>query len=302
MLANSTGRAFAPAHITGFFEIHENTDLRRKGSTGCGVVLSGGVETTVTVDGSMDRTFVTLNGAEVEDSTTHTVVRMLTDAAVRVKSTANIPTGCGFGASGAGALSTAYALDQALSLDRTANQLAEAAHVAEVTNRSGLGDVAAQSHGGLVIRTRPGAPGFGAADRIPAGEYRVFCVVLGKIATRSILENERVVGQVNSAGRAALAALLKRPTLKNFMDQSKEFAIATGLAGTRTLDVIDAVEAAGGMASQAMLGETVFAFAGRGLENEVPTALAEFGDVLEYNVSSCCPTLIQDRDLEHNKK
>jgi len=265
MLANSTGRAFAPAHITGFFEIHENTDPRRKGSTGCGVVLSGGVETTVTVDGSIDRTVVTLNGAEVEDSATHTVVRTLTDAAVRVKSTANIPTGCGFGASGAGALSTAYALDQVLSLDRTANQLAEAAHVAEVTNRSGLGDVAAQSHGGLVI-------------------------------------NERVVGQVNSAGRAALKALLKKPTLKNFMDQSKEFAIATGLAGARTLDVIEAVEAAGGMASQAMLGETVFAFAGSGLENEVCDALAEFGDVLEYNVSSCCPTLIQDRDLEHDNK
>ncbi|MCG7852426.1 MAG: pantoate kinase [Methanosarcinaceae archaeon] len=287
------GKAFAPAHITGFFEIHENEDPRHKGSTGCGIVLNGGVETTVKPCKTGDRTVVTLNGSETEAMTTHTVVKMLTDIPVMVESTTDIPVGCGFGASGAGALGTAYALNQALSLDITANQLAETAHVAEVTNRSGLGDVAAQSHGGIVIRTGPGAPGYGKLDRISAGDYRLFCVVLGEISTRSVLEDMHMVEQINSAGRSALKALLQKPSLENFMALSRDFAVDPGLLSSRALDVVEAVEAAGGMASQAMLGDTVFAFPGDGMENDVHETLSGFGDVLAYNISSCCPKLVQ---------
>jgi pantoate kinase len=287
------GRAFAPAHITGFFEIHENSDPRRKGSTGCGIVLNGGVETTVKPCGTGDRTVVTLNGSETEARTTHTVVKMLANKPVLVESTTDIPVGCGFGASGAGALSTAYALNQALSLDLTANQLAETAHVAEVTNRSGLGDVTAQSHGGIVIRTSPGAPGYGKVDRISAGEYRLFCIVLGEISTKSVLEDLHMVQQINSAGRSALKALLKKPSIKNFMALSRDFSVDTGLLSSHALDVVEAVEAAGGMASQAMLGDTVFAFPGNGMENDVHDTLTGFGDVLVYNISSCCPKLVR---------
>ncbi len=46
---------------------------------------------------------------KVEGRTTQTVAEMMTDVPVRIKSWAEIPTGCGFGASGAGALGTAYA-------------------------------------------------------------------------------------------------------------------------------------------------------------------------------------------------
>lgn len=288
------GRAFAPAHITGFFEIHENKDLRRKGSTGCGIVLNEGVETTVKPYGTGERNVVTLNGSETEATTTHTVVKMLTDIPIMVESVTDVPVGCGFGASGAGALSTAYALNQALSLDLTANQLAETAHIAEVTNRSGLGDVTAQSHGGIVIRTHPGAPGYGKVDRISAGEYKFFCIVLGEIPTKSVLEDRHMFKQINSAGRLALKELLKKPSLENFMELSRDFAVDSGLLSSRALDVIEAVKAAGGMASQAMLGDTVFAFPGDGMENEVHETLTGFGDVLEYNVSSCCPKLVHE--------
>lgn len=284
--------AFAPAHITGFFEIHAHDNPRCMGSTGCGIVLDRGVETSVLIDKSIDRTTVKLNGSIVQEGAIHTVVGMLTNRQAMVESTANVPVGCGFGASGAGALGTAYALNRALSLNLTAKQLTGIAHVAEVKNGSGLGDVIAQSHGGIVIRTRAGAPAFGEIDCIPASDYKVLCIVLGEIPTKSVLEDTRAVRQINSAGRDALKALLKAPTIGNFMTQSREFAIGTGLMSERTLDIIETVESVGGMASQAMLGDTVFAIAPDGRENEVHEAMGKVGGVLEYRVSSCGPKLI----------
>ncbi|MDF1534573.1 MAG: pantoate kinase [Methanosarcinaceae archaeon] len=285
-------RAFAPAHITGFFEIHPHDDSRRMGSTGCGIVLDRGVETTIVVNDSINQTTVKLNGSIVQEGAIHTVVEMLTDVPLMVESTADVPIGCGFGASGAGALGAAHALNRALSLDLTAEQLTETAHVAEVKNGSGLGDVIAQSHGGIVIRTHPGAPPFGEIERIPVNDYKVLCIVLGEISTKSVLEDTRVVCQINSAGRDALKALLKAPTIENFMIRSREFAIETGLVSERALDIIETVESAGGMASQAMLGDTVFAIVTMESENEVREAMKNIGGVLEYHVSSFGPKLI----------
>ena len=53
---------------------------------------------------------------------------MMTELPVRIRSWAEIPTGCGFGASGAGALGAAYALNNVLSLNQTVKSLTEYAH------------------------------------------------------------------------------------------------------------------------------------------------------------------------------
>ncbi|AKB77533.1 Pantoate kinase, archaeal [Methanosarcina horonobensis HB-1 = JCM 15518] len=292
--ADFLAKAYAPGHITGFFQIHEHNDPRRKGSTGCGIVLNGGVTTEVKVGKSVERTEIFLNGKKVEGKTTRTVVEMMADVPVRVKSWAEIPVGCGFGASGAGALGTAYALNRALSLNKTVKDLTEYAHVAEVINRSGLGDIAAQSNGGVVIRLQPGGPEFGNIDRIPAPEARVFCIVLGEISTDSILADEATAGRINAAGKTAMSELLKKPTLETFMHQAKDFASRTGLMSNMAQDVIEAAHASGGLASQAMLGDTVFAIAPYSQEFPLYEALQEFGQVLEYGISTCVPRLLYD--------
>ena len=285
-------KAYAPGHITGFFQIHEHNDPHRKGSTGCGIVLNAGVTTEVKVGKSVEVTEIFLNGKKVEGKTTRTVIEMMTDEPVRVKSWAEIPVGCGFGASGAGALGTAYALNRALSLNHTVKSLTEYAHVAEVVNRSGLGDIAAQSNGGVVIRLQPGGPEFGRIDRIPAPEARVFCITLGEISTDSILTDEAVAGRINAAGKAAMSELLKKPTLENFMHQARDFASKTDLMSSTAKDVIEAAHASGGMASQAMLGDTVFAIAPYSQEFSLYEALQEFGQVLEYGIGTCVPRLL----------
>jgi pantoate kinase len=219
---------------------------------------------------------------------------MITDVPVRINSWAEIPIGCGFGASGAGALGTAYALNRALSLNQTSKSLTEYAHVAEVVNRSGLGDIAAQSNGGVVIRLQPGGSEFGLVDGIPAHEARVYCIVLGEISTNSVLKDKAAVERINAAGKTAMSELLKKPTLENFMSQAKEFASKTDLMSSRAKDIIEAANASGGMASQAMLGDTVFVIAPHYQEFPIYEALQEFGEVLEYNISTCVPKLIYE--------
>jgi len=292
--ADFLAKAYAPGHITGFFQIHEHKDPHQKGSTGCGIVLNGGVTTEVTVGKSVEKTEIFLNGKRVEGRTTRTVIDMLTDVPLRVKSWAEIPIGCGFGASGAGALGAAYALNRALSLNKTVKHLTEYAHVAEVVNCSGLGDIAAQSNGGVVIRLKPGGPEFGSIDRIPAPEARVFCIALGEISTDSVLTDEVAAGRINTAGKAAMSELLKKPTLENFMQQAKDFANNTGLMSSTAKDVIEVAHATGGMASQAMLGDTVFAIAPYTQEFPLYEALQEFGQVMEYGIGTCVPRLMYE--------
>jgi pantoate kinase len=256
--------------------------------------LNGGVTTEVKVGESVEKTEIFLNGKEVEGRTTRTVTEMITDMPVRINSWAEIPIGCGFGASGAGAIGTAYALNRALSLNQTAKSLTEYAHVSEVINCSGLGDVAGQSSGGVVIRLQPGGPEFGLVDSIPVPEARIFCIVLGEIQTKSILKDTAAADRINTAGKAAMSELLKKPTLENFMYQSKEFASKTGLMSSRAKDIIEAANTNGGLASQAMLGDTVFAVAPYSQEFTLFETLQEFGEVLEYNISTCTPKLMND--------
>ena len=75
-----------------------------------------------------------------------------------------------------------------------------------------------------------------------------------------------------------MRALLREPTIENFMRCSQNFVLKTGLASERCVDAIEAVAAEGKVASVAMLGETVFVVG----ESE---ALREFGEVKTSKIS-----------------
>lgn len=263
--------AFVPAHITGFFVIcpHENPAIA--GSLGCGLTLEAGVTTRVEIGGPDDPN-------DSPCPTVKSVVSRLTRRPCSVRITSDIPIGAGFGASGAGALGTAFALNHALSLNLTANQLTEIAHIAEVDNRTGLGDVVAQSLGGTIIRRTPGASA--RLDRIETDAKDIFWVIFDKMSTKGILNDKSSADQINPVGIASLRELLGVPTVENFMIQSRRFAAGTGLMSNTVADAADAVEAAGGMASQAMLGDSVFAVdVTGGAGDAIESALSEFGRV-----------------------
>jgi len=276
------GRAFVPSHITGFFAAHRREEPRLAGSVGCGLCLSLGATTTIESAPQIHDTEIYLNGVLSEAPVSRHVVERLARGPVRVKTQLQMPFGAGFGASGAGALGCAYALNSFFDLGLTANQAAAIAHEAEVMNRTGLGDVIAQNSGGLVVRLQPGAPGTGRIDRIPVPPLPISYVVRGPISTKQVLSDEKVMTAVNAAGEAALKELLKRPTFTNFLQLSRRFTVQSGLASDWALQAIEAVEAAGGMAGMIMLGDAVFAFGGAGAGAE---ALAGFGEVHTTTIS-----------------
>jgi pantoate kinase len=264
-------RAFVPSHITGFFAAKRSDDLVKSGSIGCGLCLSLGAITAVQAS---EETEILLNGQASVAPVSRFVVEKIAESKspVCVKTQLDMPLGAGFGASGAGALGAAYALNAYFDLGLTANGAATIAHMAEVSHRTGLGDVIAQNTGGLVIRLEAGAPGRGVVDRIPVPSLKVNYVVRGPISTKDVLSDPKVMKEINREGEACLKELLRRPTLKEFMALSRRFTSRIGLASDWALEAIEAVEAAGGMASMIMLGDSVFAIGG-------DEALKEFGEV-----------------------
>jgi len=273
-----SAQAFVPSHITGFFAAHRKEVPHLSGSIGCGLCLSLGATTTIESDPHIQDTEIILNGALSEAPVSRFVVERLAKVPVRVKTNLQMPFGAGFGASGAGALGCAYALNSLFDLGLTANEAAAIAHQAEVMNRTGLGDVIAQNAGGLVVRLKPGAPGTGLLDRMPIPPLPISYVVHGPISTSQVLSDEKVMKAVNLAGEAALKELLKRPTFTNFLQLSRRFTMQSGLASDWALQAIEAVEASGGMAGMIMLGDAVFAFGGA-------TALKSFGEVHTTTIS-----------------
>jgi pantoate kinase len=281
-------RTYSPSHITGFFAIHEDSNPVHKGSLGCGIVLESGCVTEVTLSTNR-QVRVRIDGREDDAHTTRYVIeRLAGESGVSVATDFEVPVGCGFGASAAGALSTALALNELLALGMTLNEVAQIAHCAEVESSTGLGDVMAETYGGVVIRTKPGAPGIGMVDRIPHRNERISYVVLGKKLTKSVLVEggAELKRRINDAGREALKALMQKPTLATFMRVSREFLLRIELISDTCKDAIEAVAAEGKVASVAMLGETVFVIG----ESE---ALSEFGNVQASRIADTGARIIQ---------
>ncbi|MGB9901466.1 pantoate kinase [Methanothrix sp.] len=277
-------RATVPGHVTGFFAARREEDPLASGSIGCGFTLGLLARTTVSV---ADSTRIIINGQPSDAPVSRHVVESLAPSPVRVETDLDMIMGAGFGASGAGALGCAYALNQLFDLGLTSNQVASVAHRAEVLSGTGLGDVIAQNSGGLVIRIAHGAPGRGVVDRIPVPETKIYAVVRGPIPTREVLMDASVMKRINDAGERAVKEILRRPTLMEFMRLSRRFTYEIELASSWALDAIEAVESAGGMASMIMLGDSVFAVGG----DECREALQHFGDVIETEIVHRGPLL-----------
>jgi pantoate kinase len=275
-------RARCPGHITGFFEIVKKADARHTGSRGAGVCISKGVETSVTaIKNSKEKEnecVIKINGevspAPVTQSVVNQYCSLLEDTySLTIEHFLEVPIGAGFGASGAGALSTAVALNTELGLHLSRNKVATIAHIAEVENKTGLGDVIAQTFGGIEIRLEPGAPGIGRVDRIISVEGSIkpdnlvlLCVNRGPIETKAILSNAAQAERINLAGKNKVEELVKQATIEQLLRLSRKFMEESGLASEKLKDLlayIDDLTRNGLPASVQALGKSVFAFVER---------------------------------------
>ena len=245
-------RAFAPGSVTAVFAPGETADQ----SKGASVAIADGIVADVTrADGrDADEPLVTVGGDPTDFEPVELALRKLdvSEGAVRADLTAEIPIGRGFGASGAATLATVIAANAECGLDRSREELVEIAHRAEVEAGTGLGDVFVQNCGGLVV-------GDGGEPRTFERETAIEYASFGPIATEEALADEELMTRIAREGTAALDALPGDPSLERLTREAWAFARAIGLPTDEVREAVADVEAAGGAASMAMVGETVFA-------------------------------------------
>lgn len=255
----STAKAFAPGNVSGVFKIIPDDDPRKMHSLGMGFTVADGV--TVTVAES-DVTSVRFNGAPIEFVTVRSVVAALSQVALRVDIETDLPLSGGFGLSGASSLATAFAGNELLSLGLSERELGMVAHVAEVENLTGLGDIAGQFNGGCLVKLVRGDPL--AAVSLPVPEQTVYYRYFSPINTKDIIGHPEKRKRINAAADKALAELerLKQSDESEFaryIEVAKKFSIESGLLSDDDVrSSIRECEEAGGAASMIMLGNAVF--------------------------------------------
>ena len=251
--------AFAPGNVSGVFKIVRDDDPRRMHSLGMGFTVSHGVTAAVSEAPAVEIAF---NGEVFDFATVRNVVEALSGRPVKVRLESALPLSGGFGLSGASALATAYALNARFELGLDERALGMAAHVAEVKNLTGLGDVCGQFHGGCLAKLVPGDPL--AAVALPVSEQAVFYRYFSPIRTHEIIGDPEHAARINAAADAALVDLggladQGVSAFGEYVTVAKRFSVASGLL--RHPDVrriIAEVETAGGAASMIMLGNAVF--------------------------------------------
>ncbi|HUS79218.1 MAG TPA: hypothetical protein VM050_11240 [Patescibacteria group bacterium] len=270
--------AFAPGHLTGFFQICDQPDdPLLKGSRGSGVSITEGVHTTVQVEPSEEPSSTIYFDDEVTEGafvSENVIEKMLRKADqsydVAVRHIIETPLGAGFGSSGGGAISLALALNEALDLGMSYIEASQVAHIAEIECRTGLGTVFAATVAGLGVLYKPGAPGIGEAKRYEGiEELEVAYLHFGPMATREALSNPVLRARINELGGAFVDRIKDdlRPDL--FMELSRKFTDYVGITTPRLRRALDEAEGAGLPCSMAMFGEVAFSMVPKGEAGEI---------------------------------
>jgi pantoate kinase len=287
------GRAFAPAAVSSFFEIHDTeegkpiADLEKVGARGGGFGLEKGVSTKVTARESKKskvNVFINSECADEARTTKKVVEQLLRGVSEKYEVTVDhkieVPIGSGFGTSAGGALTAGLALKNALDLPLTYNQIGKIAHIAEIECGTGLGTVSSLTYtGGCVLVVEPGAPGICQLDRIPiTPDYMVVAGFLESHTPKSVLGDPERKKVINRFGKETLEAILDYPTLTSFLDKCWEFSENAGFATPNVRRLIKIAKKAGAVgASQNMLGEAVHALV---LEENAQAVVEAFKEVL----------------------
>ncbi|MHA1932894.1 MAG: pantoate kinase [Promethearchaeota archaeon] len=232
-----------PHRISGFFEIVDEIDgtkiknPERIGSRGAGFNLSAVGRTKIKLEDlgiSKDleiNIFINNKRMDEKAETTYYIynyIKKSIDKSVKITifHEFDLPVGCGYGASGSGALGSIYGLDHILNLGLSTLERGRIAHIAEVVNRTGLGTVCGQLRGGLCILREPGYPCISENIDIPSN-LKIICGSFGMIHTKSILTDPVLNLKIKQAGRRAQIKLLQKRDIKSFINASIEFVEET---------------------------------------------------------------------------
>jgi len=241
-----------PHRISGFFEIVDEIngvkleDPERIGSRGAGFCLSavGKTEiiTWVCEEEDSSEIDININGKKFDQKaeTTNYIIEYIKNyiknpLKIRVNHSFELPVGCGYGASGSGALGVIFGLNYLLSLNLSYEERGRIAHIAEVVNKTGLGTVCGQLGRGLCMLREPGYPCKFERIIVPSG-LKILCGTFGMIHTKSILSDLALNTKIKKAGQVALRKLIQKPNMKTFVRASVEFVNETDILNSLNLE------------------------------------------------------------------
>ncbi|MCC6023050.1 MAG: hypothetical protein LM560_08100 [Desulfurococcaceae archaeon] len=214
-------RVIIPLHITGFWYVVESYNPVFTGSLGAGITLD---PPAIAEEGNYNCDLVINDECVVSPViiTARKLAQVSSDSGVSLRSKAML--GNGYGLSAASVL--AYLI---IKTDYTLNKASITAHVAEVLNKTGYGDVIAEFYGGgLVLRTQPGPPGIGSVDIIPVSKsLKVVTVVLGNLTTTEMML--RYGRKINEVGKSVYRRFLENTTIESFVELAHEFSLSVGM-------------------------------------------------------------------------
>jgi pantoate kinase len=271
--------AFSPGHISGYFKRIYGATYAETGSIGAGIVITEGVRATVTPStaASVDVRRVAPDGTLVEryrgSAPVEYVLRAMGVSAA-VTTSCRLPIGAGFGLSAAALLSTITACNALFSLGMTREGIAALAHEAEIVHNTGLGDVAACQHGGMVCRRGPGINAEILRDYSRTGP--IYAVTFGPLATAGVLTSPATMARIDAAFPDRCPA-----SMEEFFALSEQFALQSGLVSPEAGEVLARCRGEGVPASMTMLGNGVFAAGDRAAE-----ILGRYGGVIPLGIES----------------
>ncbi|HUR25111.1 MAG TPA: hypothetical protein VM327_03740 [Candidatus Thermoplasmatota archaeon] len=224
-------RAFAPAHVSGLFAVHdEDPDPLKKGSRGAGWSLDDGAVAQVERGDSLR---IRINGETTAAPVTRAALEGLAPGVgLHVDVRLALPVGQGFGMSAAGTLAACLAACDVLGLEP--ERALEAAHTAEVGSGTGLGDAVGSWFGSGEVRMKPGCPPHGWALRIdpPPGTRFLFCVLGHGIPTPSIIRDaawKRKTQELADPAVDRILAAKREAAWERILLESSSFGQALGL-------------------------------------------------------------------------
>ncbi|RLF50449.1 MAG: hypothetical protein DRN11_04630 [Thermoplasmata archaeon] len=241
--------AYAPCHITGFFQICFSDDYAKTGSEGAGISISLGSIAEI----KESKKFI-LEGNIGKGEVTKHAIQSLTNETFQIKIKNQLPLSQGFGVSASSSL--AACLGIAHLLDMPYKKALEAVHKAEIKNKTGLGDAIASFIGGLEIREKAGLQG--KIRKIDCEAKLILAIIGKKLETKKILKNEKIIAKINEVGEECLKEFITKPSLEKFFDLSLRFSYETGLANEKMQKILNKANKIG-KASMTMLGNSIFA-------------------------------------------
>jgi len=296
-----------PHRISGFFEIVDQIngvkikDPVRIGSRGAGFCVNAKGKTEIQTqfigNGNNIETEIYINDEMLNQKaeTTYFIVNYLKNYIkgsykIRINHFFELPVGCGYGASGSGALGTVFGLDYLFNLKLAYQEKGKIAHIAEVVNRTGLGTVCGQLNGGMGILKEPGFPCVYERIKVPQN-LKIICGSFGVIHTKSILTDPILSIKIKQAGKKALKRLEIDPNIKTFIETSLEFVKKTEILDildlSKTKELIDNLNKLNIIgASMNQLGRSVYAICRMKREKEVLNVLESYKPEIKVFITS----------------